>query len=460
MSVPYGRFTDHSSDRSSQRLPRGHRQPISNQVADERRNPRPSPPAPRREPNNDLEWAQPPRHLVAEHPELARLARPLVGWPNHAARSGRRRAIRVFVVFAAAVTVLAATSLVGALRTTGNADFKAKWADWLRAHHASVIVNPLEHWYYSAQAPAPGGHPTGLNAIPPPVPATGVGTTPAALKPPAPVPLVVSPALPNEGQWQATGPLVRGRPGMYVAQYRADTVYTSQITTAVWIDPHRLRLRLIPGAQEPGGTWRETPFLSGAHAAHAVAAFNGGFRFQDAKGGFYLDGHAAVPLRTGAASIVIRTDGTIDVGTWNQQVSMTPTVQAVLQNLVPLVDGGELAPTASYNDTRIWGATLGANTVVARSGIGVTSTGALVYVAGPALSVRTLAEALQRAGAVRAMALDINPEWVTFNLFGHPNPADPTRVSAAKLYPQMQRPASRYLGPTRESRDFFTISTQ
>jgi hypothetical protein len=92
---------------------------------------------------------------------------------------------------------------------------------------------------------------------------------------------------------------------------------------------------------------------------------------------------------------------------------------------------------------------LGARTVVARSGVGVTKTGALVYVAGPALTVKTLAEALQRAGAVRAMTLDINPEWVTFNIY------QPVPV---KLYPQMQRPATRYLGPTRESRDFFTVT--
>jgi hypothetical protein len=96
--------------------------------------------------------------------------------------------------------------------------------------------------------------------------------------------------------------------------------------------------------------------------------------------------------------------------------------------------------------------------VVARSGIGSTASGALVYVAGPALTARSLAESLQRAGAVRAMALDINPEWVTFNFFSHPNPAALSLVNAAKLYPQMQRPADRYLGPTRESRDFFTVS--
>ena len=78
--------------------------------------------------------------------------------------------------------------------------------------------------------------------------------------------------------------------------------------------------------------------------------------------------------------------------------------------------------------------------------------------AGPALTARSLAESLQRAGAVRAMALDINPEWVTFNFYSHPSPANPTLVVSAKLYPQMQRAANRYLGPTRESRDFFTVS--
>ena len=49
----------------------------------------------------------------------------------------------------------------------------------------------------------------------------------------------------------------------------------------------------------------------------------------------------------------------------------------------------------------------------------MTADGALVYVAGPALTARSLAESLQRAGAVRAMTLDINPEWVTFNFYSH-----------------------------------------
>lgn len=55
------------------------------------------------------------------------------------------------------------------------------------------------------------------------------------------------------------------------------------------------------------------------------------------------------------------------------------------------------------------------------------------------------------------MTLDINPEWVTFNFYEH-SPANPDVVTATKLYPQMQWPATRYLGPTRESRGFFTVS--
>lgn len=378
--------------------------------------------------------------------------------------------LRAVLVVFAVLAVFGTTSVIGALRTPGNANFKAKWADWLRAHHASFVVNHLEHWYYTAQAPAPGGRPAGLNVVPQttPPPVTVPNIVPnivpepitPGLSPPVAVPLVVFPALPAEGHWQPTGPLVGGRPGMYIAQYRADTVYTGQITTAVWIDPHRLRVRLVPGAQEPGGTWPDPPFLAGPAADHAVAAFNGGFRFQDARGGFYLDGRSAIPLRKGAASIVIANDGRVDIGTWGAEVDMAPSVRAVLQNLALLVDRGQIDPSATHGDNAKWGFTLGANTVVARSGIGVTATGALLYVAGPSLTIQTLAEALQRAGAVRAMTLDLNPEWVTFNLYAHNNPADPAQITATKLYPQMNRPATRFLGPTKESRDFFTVSTE
>jgi hypothetical protein len=406
---------------------------------------------------------------LAPHQPPARPGPP-PGPPRYGDALARRRVRRrrVLLTLGAVFALLAAFltwSVVGAALTPGNESFSAKWADWLRAHGAGALVAKAENYYYTSHQPKKGGKPTGLNPIAralPAEPSTTVGAGPAyaGLPPPAPITPVVSPALPGEGVWQPIGPVVDGTPTMYEAQFRADTIYTSQITTAVWIDPTRLHVSLIPGLTEPGGSWPHPPYITPAELPYVVAAFNGGFRFQDAHGGFYLDGRTAVPLVNGAASFVIYSDGRVNIGSWGTEVTMTPQVVAVLQNLVPMVDGGQVTPSATYDDTSVWGATLGTAVVVARSGVGITADGALVYVAGPALSARTLAESLQRAGAVRAMTLDINPEWVTFNVYQHPNPSDPSYVVGSKLYPQQQRPATRYLPPTEESRDFFEVSTQ
>lgn len=354
-------------------------------------------------------------------------------------------------------------SIVGALRTPGNYSFKAKWADWLREHHSELVVRELENVYFHAKSAKRGGTVKSLHALP------GVDSNVAAksgtkltvsstphLPKPSPVPLVVRPAAPDEGQWLPTGPLIGGVPGMYVSQFRADDVYTSQITNAVWVDPRLLRVRLVPGAQEPGGSWNIPHLIEGDALTKIAAAFNGGFRFQDAHGGFYLDGRKAVGLVDGAASIVIYKDGRIDIGAWNRDVHMSPQVEGVLQNLTLMIEDDKIDTSVSHNDTSKWGSTLKGSIAVARSGIGVTKDGALVYVAGPTLTAKSLAESLQRAGAVRAMALDINPEWVTFIFYQHTDSHNPQTVSGQKLYPGIQRPSDRYL--SAESRDFFTIS--
>jgi len=404
-------------------------------------------------------------------------------------RARRRHPLRwrLLAAIVGLVTCLFGVSVVGAAMSPGNLSFEAKWADWLRSHHAALIAQQLEQFYYSATAPAKGGQPKGLNKVPPTVGATahssatpsasGGSTAPASpardgvaskqpiattaphppgLPPPSPIPLVVHPAVAGEGKWQATGPLVDGVPAMYVAQFRADAIYTSEITSAVWIDPKLMQLELVPGSIEPGGTWAHPPYVTTAELPRLAAAFNGGFLFQDAHGGIYLEGRQAVPLVPGAASFVIYKNGQVNIGAWDKGVAMSPNVESVLQNLVLLVNNGKLAPSATYTDNAVWGYTLGGGYVVPRSGIGITADGALVYVAGPALTAKTLAESLQRAGAVRAMTLDMNPYWVTFNFYSH-NPRGPAQVTGTKLYPQMQRSADRYLPPVLEARDFFEV---
>ena len=69
-----------------------------------------------------------------------------------------------------------------------------------------------------------------------------------------------------------------------------------------------------------------------------------------------------------------------------------------------------------------------------------TPHGNVIYAAADDQTAQSLALILQRAGAVRAMELDINYEWTSFNFYGAFGARDP-----AKLLPDMVRPATRYL---------------
>ena len=63
-----------------------------------------------------------------------------------------------------------------------------------------------------------------------------------------------------------------------------------------------------------------------AQAATLVAAFNGGFLMKDAQGGYYTEGKTVYPLVTGAASLVTYADGSVTVGAWGTDVTMTASV--------------------------------------------------------------------------------------------------------------------------------------
>jgi hypothetical protein len=132
---------------------------------------------------------------------------------------------------------------------------------------------------------------------------------------------------------------------------------------------------------------------------------------------------------------------------------MTSQVTGVRQNLRLIVDHGAIPASVDQEVQTQWGATLGGGYYVWRSGLGVTRDGRLVYAYGPALSVRTLAGLLQRAGAVRAMELDINPAWMSYMYYRPaPSAADPAPVN---LLPTQQEPPARYYSVN--SRDFTAV---
>src|ERR1019366_7476356 len=109
--------------------------------------------------------------------------------------------------------------------------------------------------------------------------------------------------------------------------------------------PHLWPGLLCSGSKSPGGgPYLYTAPVEPTQAASLVAAFNGGFLMDTAAGGYFTEGRVAVPLVTGTASLVIYPNGTVNVGAWGSDVSMTSDVIGVRQNLMPLVERGE--PTA------------------------------------------------------------------------------------------------------------------
>jgi len=285
-------------------------------------------------------------------------------------------------------------------------------------------------------------------------------------------PTVVSPVttpLPGEGVWHPVGRYsAKGIPAVYEAFVRPDAVHTSFIAGIAWMDTTLLKGQLYSGSFIPGGGhhFSHSAPIKNADSTTLVAAFNAGFRMQDAQGGYYTDGTSILPLRKNAASVVFYKSGVVTVAKWGRDATMTSDVVAVRQNLALIVDDGHAVSGLNAADSTKWGKTLGGSYYVWRSGLGVTADGALVYVGGPSLTIVNLADLLVRAGAVRGMEMDINTDWVQFSVYHGAlgkvlNGGDGiSLLSAANGSPsnsQMNGPPSRYF-TTWWNRDFITMS--
>jgi hypothetical protein len=182
-----------------------------------------------------------------------------------------------------------------------------------------------------------------------------------------------------------------------------------------------------------------------------VAAFNGGFKLTYTNVGFVSGGHVAVALKPGLASIVTYTDGTSNIAGWlNGVPSKRKKVFSVLQNQRLLIDRGKASPTVS-SCLICWGATIRSLTSVARSAIGITQSGQLVWAAAEQLTPAELAAALVGAGVVRAIELDINPHWVAGYLYPH-HASGPVPVP---IVPGQEGILGQLLTP--DSRDFLAV---
>lgn len=389
--------------------------------------------------------------------------------PHPHARAGRRRVLRrVLLGIGIAVVVLAGffvVTFVPYVRDSQGEPTEVLLATWGRDHGLGALVAKAEDYYYAhVNTVAVGGTPTEAatfaGALPTPAASpsasgssgSGSSSTPVVAHlapPPRLVPPVADP-LPKEGVWQPVGSLVRGVPAVYVTRVRPDAVHTSVLASVMWIDTKLTSMFYVPGYQEPGGPNPFDGALPQKYWPQVLANWNGGFRLADSRGGYYYEGTTVAPLVAGRASVVIGKDGSIRIGRWGRDVSMSPQVAVVRQNLDLIVDHGvsKVKDPGSFT----WGATTHGETFAWRSAIGERADGSIVYIGSPGLSAQTMADTLIGAGVQRAMVLDMNNWWVAGFYFGHDASGAPV---CHKLDPNIQEGCDRFL--QRYKRDSFQV---
>lgn len=372
-----------------------------------------------------------------------------------------RRSVRVVLALFTVFLTWLAWSVGGALLAPGNDSVAARLAEWGRDHHLGPAVTMLETAQYKLNPPRVGGTPTFALGVPSASAQSPQSATPGqpsaspavAVYTPAPLTSPAGTPLAGEGSWRVIGS-VRGTPALQAAFLRPDAEHTSYLAGVVSMDQRLLRFQLHPGTDDPGpDNWGVPPDIPAEARTGLLASFNGGFKVREAGGGFLLNGVTHGTLTSGAASLVFYKDGHATVGSWDSGVKMSPDVVGVRQNLRVIVDQSAVPESVDSNVESGWGLTIGGKYFVWRSGVGITADGRLVYVYGPALSVRTLANLLQQAGCVEAMQLDINPAWMSFNYYQQGS--DPKDLTPVKLLSDQERPADRYFEPT--SRDFTAV---
>jgi len=225
-------------------------------------------------------------------------------------------------------------------------------------------------------------------------------------------------------------------------------------TSLMWMDPARLRFRVVPGYAVPEGSpATKADSTPSTWVPRMLAGFDSGYKLSDHVGGYYYLGRTVAPLRTGLASLVTHADGSLTVGVWGGDVRMNPDTVMVRQNLRPLVSDG-VARAKATDGPRVWGIANGNRARVNRSALGRLPDGSLVFVYAHDATAADLAGTLVRLGVVEAVDLDMNVSWPTGFVYSHVG----GRTTGTKINPHVVRPPSTYL--TRFKKDFVVVSAR
>jgi hypothetical protein len=388
-----------------------------------------------------------------------------------------------------ALGVLLAFAIIGAFYAYTHKD---RYTDRLAELSRSIIGDEntaiLESWYFAVQdridrtkysifggdtnpfAEEPGEALVAVTAAPmwgfavaatTPAPGATPSPTPIPTPPPLVLPQVqqVSASLETgEGVWTTQGLPHSSPEDVLMAKtfVRPDHERPYSSVGILLIDHRRVDLHITGGTDDPGGDLgvHGPGVIAEEHLPNLLVAWNGGFRGPHGGFGMYADGRQYRPLRDGYASVVLKQDGSVQIGQWGRDVFRSDDIVAVRQNAALLVENCEVSPhTDEGNDT--WGYVKvdSSEFITWRSAIGLTKNGDILVAAGNSLSAPALARAVWAAGACWAMQLDINTPYVLTSVFHH-NPDG--SIEANRFMEGMQDYAGRFLGT--QPNDFMYVT--
>lgn len=265
--------------------------------------------------------------------------------------------------------------------------------------------------------------------------------------PPPPIePPVFERRKPGEGTWRPAVPaFARRLPGAPAAVYRTyirTDVERPYVRVHLFaMDLRQLDLHMVAGHRDPKPTTgalgtgfipREADLLP-----RVVAAFNGAFKTAHGAYGMMVRRSILLPPQDQAATVATLDGNRAVMGSWPSGMAIPPQMVSLRQNMDPLVEDGVVNPRKRY----LWGFTLDndiSNMNTVRSGICMTAAGTLMYAWGEDLTGTTLGVAMNAAGCVYGMHLDMNPYHTAFIFYGFPDDVD------------LERPTFDYELPIKE----------
>ncbi len=266
--------------------------------------------------------------------------------------------------------------------------------------------------------------------------------------------------LQGEGIWQ---PYLFNEAGNVVALrtfLQPDEERPYAIVAVAAFDLTQTNLNFVLGAKEP--SLPDGPSGTGyipsddKVAGKLLATFNGGFMATHGAYGAIDENLIALPAQEGYGTVAISPDSSVQIGVWGEDIDPEGEYASVRQNARMVIHNGEINERVYSGDIVTWGGNINGDIVTWRSGLGLSEDGNILYfIAGPSMSMPTLAESFAAIDAPNGILLDINASWVHFASI-HP---DGDKLIAKPLLPEgMETQVDRYL--RQAERDFFYITTQ